>query len=697
MLGLNSTTRFNLEDPKRQELKGNETSALLGRDEYFGKTWFEFPEEKQDQIVWQLLTEESEAGLHRWLQEETGVDEERAQRIADARLPEGHSNLSITAIHRIFPELRKDILTYDKAVVAAGFDHHSHIDPSATGEILPELPYYGIPLQRHVGFGSGEPGDLPEKRYGRIANPTVHIGLNQVCVVVNALIKRYGHPSQVVIEVARELKRSQEKRNEIRRTQALNQAKNAERRADIARIQGISEYAVKRADIQKWALWEELHPDPMERCCPYTGEKISSARLFSPEVEIEHILPFSRTLDDSMNNKIVSMRRANRLKGNLTPWEAFGQQHQEGFDYDAILERASRMPIGKRYRFGEDAYEKWLKTDGDFLARALNDTSYLSRMAGIYLRLICPDTWVIPGRLTAMLRHHFGLNGLLGLQGEKNRDDHRHHAVDACVIGVTDRALLQKIARASASSREKQLERIVDGIVEPWAGYRDHVLRAIEHIKVSHKPEHSHEGAMHNDTAYGLREGGMVTHHKVIDGERKQVHEKLDVIPFSDARATDRHGLLPDGSPRPYKGYKGDSNYCIEIVKNEKNRWVGEVVSTFAAYQVVRKLGPVKGIARLRDAASSLSGKPLVMRLMRNDCVQLDVDGVPRIMRVVSIWGSGLISLAELKEANADARNRDKEESFSYTRRTAGSLQRDKARFATVSPDGRLRVYKFKG
>ncbi len=692
LLGLESTEKFNLEDVKRTELKGNATSVALSRREYFGKAWFDFPKSMQDEIVMRLLTEENEVALIDWLQEETGVGEEQAENIMNVSLPDGYTSLSIAALERILPELEKEVQTYDKAVVAAGFEHHSNF---STGEIWSELPYYGIPLQKHVGFGTGDLADSDEKQYGRIANPTVHIGLNQIRTVVNSLLKEYGHPEQVVIEVARELKQSREKRNSISKEQAENRRKNEIRRKDIANLMGITEERVMIADLRKWVLWEELNPaDSAERRCPYTGEQISISRLFSPEVEIEHILPFSRTLDDSMGNKTLSMRKANRIKGNLTPWEAFGRQRVVGYDYEAIVARAALMHRHKRYRFAEDGYEQWLKKDDGFAARALNDTRYLSRIARDYLSLVCPgDTWVIPGHLTAMLRRQFGLDGVLGRQGEKNRDDHRHHAVDACVIAVTDRSLLQKIAQASASAREKQLGRLLDGLDEPWPSYRQHVERAVSSIRVSHRPDHSHEGAMHNDTAYGFREDGRVTHHKIVDGKKERVTEKLTIIPISDASRSDRHGLLPDGSPRPYKGYKGDSNYCIEIVKNEKNRWAGEVISTFEAYQVIRKHGKEKGVSLLRSRSQSVSGKPLVMRLMRNDSLQLNVDGERRVMRVVSIRSDGAISLVDLREANADARDRNKNEVFSYTRRTAGSLQRDNARFVTVSPTGVVRVY----
>ena len=540
-------------------------------------------------------------------------------------------------------------------------------------------------MQRHVGFGSNDPKDNEEKRYGKIANPTVHIGLNQVRLVVNALIKRYGHPSEVIVEVARDLKQSKDQRDEENKRQTENQKRNKRLREDIARVLGISEERVKRADIEKMILWEELSFDPADRHCPYSGVQISVTMLLSDEVETEHILPFSQTLDDSLNNKTVALRQANRVKGNRTPWDAFGAQSTAGFDYAGILARAEQMPRGKRYRFGEDGYQRWLKDDAGFLPRALNDTRHMSKVAFEYMKLICPNTRVIPGRMTAMLRAKFGLNDVLGLNGEKNRNDHRHHAVDACVIAVTDQGLLQRFAKASASAREQQLNRLVENMPLPWDSYRDHVQRAIDAIWVSHKPEHSHEGAMHNDTAYGLRGDGKVSVHKMVGGKRERIEESLKVIEISDAKAATRHGLLPNGEPKPYKGYKGDSNYCIEIVRNETGKWEGEVISTFAAYQLVRE----QGAERLQHPTMSVSGKPLTMRLIRDDFIRLEQEGEARTLRVCKMSGDGQLALADVTQANVDARTRTKE--IAYVFKSAGSLRKAKARRITISPIGELR------
>nr|WP_310645314.1 type II CRISPR RNA-guided endonuclease Cas9 [Limnohabitans sp.] len=683
---------FNLEDEKRTELKGNSTSAMLSKKDLFGPAWFDLREEQQDSIVIQLVKEENEATLVRWLQHNTGIDEATAERVANTNLAEGYGSLCSKALQNILPALKAEVITYDRAVLAAGFDHHSNISHASTGEILPCLPYYGEYLQRHVGFGTGKPEDTPEKRYGKIANPTVHIGLNQIRTVVNALIKRYGHPSEVIIELARDLKQSQEQRKEEQQRQAANQKRNQRMREDIAALLHISADRVKTADLQKMILWEELSFNVADRRCPYSGVQISAQMLFSDQVEIEHILPFSETLDDSLSNKTVAMRQANRIKGNRTPWQAKDDFAKQGWATEDMLARAELMPRNKRYRFSETGYAQWLRDDKGFLARALNDTRHLSRVAKEYMSLICPqDTRAVPGQLTAMLRGKFGLNNILGLDGEKNRNDHRHHAVDACVIAVTDHGMLQRFAQASASARQQQLGKLVDTMPMPWTTYREHVQRAIENIWVSHKPDHGHEGAMHNDTAYGLGANGKVRLHKMVEGVRTLEESSLKVIAFSEPKAPARHGVLPTGEPKPYKGYKGDSNYCIEIVRNEKGKWEGEVVSTFEAYQIAR----THGTQRLRNKKISLTGKPLVMRLIIDDTVILTIDGNQNVLRLTYMASVGTMAFAECHEANVDRRTRSKE--LAYIFKTAGSLQKANGRRVTVSPIGELKDPGFQG
>lgn len=712
LLGLGGAVSFNFEDPKRQELKGDATAASLAKAANFGAAWHDFTLQQQDDIVAKLFAEENEATLVTWLLEHTSVDAAQAESVASAGLPEGYGSLSAKALALINRHLSAEVISYARAVDLAEF-HHSQLSSNEeipgrtfavdktildTGEIKRlhvhnTLPYYGEFLQRHVGFASADakPTDPPEKYFGRIANPTVHIGLNQVRVVVNALIKRYGHPAEVIVEVARDLKQSQEQRKDETRRQADNQKRNDRLREEAAAILQCGLAQVKHADLQKLILWEELSRDPADRKCPYSGMQISKQVLLTDKVEIDHILPFSQTLDDSLNNKTVAMRHANRIKGNRTPWQARDNFAAQGWDYSAIEARASLMDKRKRYRFAADGYEQWKRDDKDFLARALNDTRYMSRVAREYMSLICPQsTRVIPGQMTAMLRAKLGLNDVLGLNGEKNRNDHRHHAVDACVIAVTDQGLLQRFATASADARQQQLDRLVARMPEPWPTYGAHVRRAIRSTWVSFKPDHGHEGAMHNDTAYALHGGGMVSTRKVVEGVRVREAVALSVIEFTAPKALDRHGVLPDGSPNPYKGYKGDSNYCIEIHRNDKGSWRSNVITTFEAYQLVRQLGAEAGTKRLRHPTMDLLGRPLVMRLMIDDTVRLLHDGQVRTMRVATISGNGQVFMCDLHESNVDSRNRNKQDPFGYVSKMAGSFGKSAARRVTVSPIGEI-------
>lgn len=123
----------------------------------------------------------------------------------------------------------------------------------------------------------------------------------------------------------------------------------------------------------------------------------------------------------------------------------------------------------------------------------------------------------------------------------------------------------------------------------------------------------------------------------------------------------------------------------MEIVRNEKGKWEGEVVSTFEAYQLVRQ----HGLARLRHPALSVSGRPLVMRLMIGDPVGIEATGSRKIYRLSYMASAGTMAFSECHEANVDKRTRSKE--LSYLFKTAGSLQKSKGRRVTISPSGEMK------
>lgn len=153
--------------------------------------------------------------------------------------------------------------------------------------------------------------------------------------------------------------------------------------------------------------------DPDGRCCPFSGDKIGITDLFNGNADIEHLIPFSMSLDDSRANKVICARQANRDKGRRTPFRAFGNSPGD-YCWTEIAARVERLPEPKQWRFQKDALEIWNK-GSDFSERHLNDARYIGRLTREYLECICPFNKidVVTGRLTALLRSHWGLNGIL--------------------------------------------------------------------------------------------------------------------------------------------------------------------------------------------------------------------------------------------------------------------------------------------
>ena len=258
---------------------------------------------------------------------------------------------------------------------------------SQTVEKCEELPYYGKILSGSTMGAKANPKN-DEERFGKISNPTVHIALNQTRVVVNALIKEYGKPTQVVIEVSRDLKASREAKNKMQQKIAANQRQNEILNKKIKDANS-SILFPNRTDRLKYKLWEELDPEnALNRRCVYCGKQISGADIFNDNtVQIEHILPFGRTLWDSEHNKTIAHTKCNAFKGENTPYEAFFK-NPKGYNWNEILERASHLKDPQKRRlFSENAMETFEKESG-FISRQLTDNAYLSKMALKYLKCV---------------------------------------------------------------------------------------------------------------------------------------------------------------------------------------------------------------------------------------------------------------------------------------------------------------------
>jgi CRISPR-associated endonuclease Csn1 len=539
LLNIASGTEFNLE-VTRDKLLGDKTAEIMRREDYFGKQWDEFTLKQQDSIIEKLLCDNPEhpdfmedETLIKWLIDEYSLTAAQAENVANANLPPSHARFGKTVIDFILPEMIAG-MQEDKAIALKPEWHHSQ---HYTGEILSELPYYGELLSQHV-VPMPKSGDPLVKEFGRINNPTVHIALNQLRRLMNRLKDRYGvWPQEISLEMARDLKKGRTEIAEIIKNIDINTKNRKKWKEEIEKYKA----EANAEDYSKMKLWEELAKDPTHRKCVYTGDTISIEMLFNGKTQIDHILPYSQTLDNTSANLILVTVEGNQIKKNQTPYEAF--KHQSGkYSYEEICKRIDSLPQSKKWRFQQNAMDVFaskaktivmkssLGTDiivdtglESFTARQLNDTSYIAKLAKKYLAYACEKgergVQATTGTLTGLLRKSWGLNAVLAEDDDKNRNDHRHHAIDALVIAMTTRSMVKSVADAAKKEEETGIK-LVKHIPKPWSDYDVATLKQrAEEIIISHKPDHgspanngSTSGRLHEDTYYGFIEKKNRTH-----------------------------------------------------------------------------------------------------------------------------------------------------------------------------------------
>lgn len=363
------------------------------------------------------------------------------------------SNLSLKTLYNILPHMAAG-LRYDEACIKAGY-HHSQLHQVGTGEHKYLPPFYsGREKDGRLKFN--EDLDIPR-------NPVVLRALNQARKVVNALIKTYGSPHEVHIEMARDLSRPFDERRDIKKAQDEFRDRNEKDRAAFNAEYNASG-RLKGRDFEKWQLYREQHGK-----CPYCGDPLEIDRLFEMKyVEVDHALPYSRSFDDSKNNRVAVHDRCNQDKGNMTPFEYLGgkddSEHWRLFvayvESNKTYRQAKRSRLLKR-DFGEEEAKS-------FSDRNLNDTRHICRFFKNYVERylkLADDSdvkrcTVVSGQLTSFLRTRWGLIKV-------RADSDRHHALDAAVVAACSHGMVKRL---SDYSRRKELEQVRAGFIDMKTG-----------------------------------------------------------------------------------------------------------------------------------------------------------------------------------------------------------------------------------
>lgn len=568
-LGLDKKGVFNYERKSRPDAdtdKGllvNTTQNAINNSHFFGVFWKQFSEEQKGEIInvlarpgnyvkfpqTRLSIEAQDKLIQEYLCEAFAISEQAAEELLyEINLEDDFGSLSEKAIRKILPNLKNGMQYYD-ACLAAGY-HYS----DKKYEHLDKLPYYGEILTQSCMGKKNSPKCMEEK-FGRINNATVHVALNQVRYLINEIIDRYGKPYDIAVEYARDLNASARERQKMTDTRDKNEKEN-NRIVEILKEKIDKNRKYSKADIQKYKIWQKLSfydKNPLVRECPFSGTPISLTDLLNGQkFQIEHLIPFSRSLDDSLDNKVIATVEANRYKGNRTPYEAFGQS-KDGYDWNEILHRAKRLSVEQQWRFAKDAMERFKAQEGP-IARSLNDTRYMTCLLQDYLQPIVREdgkqrVQAVVGALTSMVRKAWGLNLY---KDKENEDDyrayHNHHAIDAVIVAAIDRGRIAEVAKllknipssvreafkdefykfydVSVSKKDKAdlkqkikdfVKKRQEGIVNqcfkmPEGMSVPEILKRIAEINISHKPslkniydKSSTVGQLHEDSAYGLQ------------------------------------------------------------------------------------------------------------------------------------------------------------------------------------------------
>ncbi len=339
--------------------------------------------------------------------------------------PSKFHNLSLKAMGKIIPFLLQGN-TYDKACELAGYDFRAE--------------------------NNGEKSILLKGKnitniVNDITNPVVRRSVSQTIKVINAIILEYGSPQAVNIELAREMSKDFDERRKIKSDM---EAREKENDKVLSRVREYKPNPTGQ-DIVKFRLWEE-----QGGVCLYSGDKIDINDLFSSNggYDVDHILPYSITFDDSYRNKVLVKASENRQKGNRTPYEYIMAEKSEPAwnEYETLVRNTvkdykKQLKLLKKHISDEEKAE--------FKERNLTDTKYITRIIYNMIRqnlVLKPylnlererkkQVMAVNGTITHYLSKRWGLAG-------KDRRTDTHHAQDAVVIACTTDGMINRISRYS--------------------------------------------------------------------------------------------------------------------------------------------------------------------------------------------------------------------------------------------------------
>ncbi len=357
----------------------------------------------------------------------------------------------------------------------------------AAGRMLPFLER-GKDMQEAAAKAGLDPRAPQQQILHRLQRPSVRRAVMETMKQVRAILREWQiRPGRIHVEVSRELALGPSQRSALQEYRRKRRTARAAARTALAELaDGKPHGRVSNAMVERYLLWQE-----QSGRCIYSGEEIPVAELFDgSRVQVDHILPLSRSGDHSRTNTVICRAYANQRKGNRTPFEWLGHDQKSWHEF---RRRVRWLPISPRKQKFLLA-RQFASREAATLNRNLHDTGQAAQCVLAALGVMYPEAERVrrvvsrPSQLTAVLRRAWGFS--------KDREDLRHHALDALITALASDRIFVQLTEA-----RRNMGSAVDvAFHPPWKNFGLDVMTALSNVAVSRSEQHRGRGSAHGHT-----------------------------------------------------------------------------------------------------------------------------------------------------------------------------------------------------
>lgn len=494
---------FNYQDNSKVFL--SHTLVNLMKTTAFGTTFLNFTDEQQHNLWHDLHFYTDKSMLENRLRNKWGLTKPKAKNVASIKLKSGYGTASMKAALYILHYLKKGYVLR-RSIFMAGVINSmgkqqweslsktkrdsieyflkAAIEENKIDDLFWIRDFYdafGIKLKRNKLYliQSHQKEDIfpinpfEDQMIIRMFKPVAQKPVFQLRKLINQLIDEFGKIDHINFVLAPEIKVNANQRKSLQINKKI-------RELELPKIYDAVLEAGQNpthTNLYKYKLWLEW-----SKTCPYTNTKISLDMLFSDQVSIVYIQPWSRFFNDSDRNKALCMTYFKDEIQDKTPYEYFIEQ-PSGI-WEQVKTRALALLLGG---IGKNApYQKFrhfaLSTySNDVIGQEFNDQHRLSQKVCSMLLRVCPTVNATRGNSISSIRRKWGISISDSFQNKSRHNSAREPALNALVIALHDKSYLEELRHWNRYETLTYRELFP----APWKRFTHDVLDHYNNISIS--------------------------------------------------------------------------------------------------------------------------------------------------------------------------------------------------------------------